>query len=58
MILQNLFYKGKGKSPVRIVKTILGEAYRDAGLLEPTNNEVLKVLKNMKETDKSIVLAM
>jgi hypothetical protein len=33
MILQNLFYKGKGKSPVRIVKTILGEAYRDDGLL-------------------------
>lgn len=47
MILQNLFYNGKGKSSVGIVKKILGEAYRDAGLLEPTNNEVFKVLQNM-----------
>ncbi len=47
--------KQKGKSTIGIVKDILEEAYRDAGLdFLPTNEDLLEHIESMDDYEKTL----
>jgi trans-aconitate methyltransferase len=59
MTLQSIYNKAKGKSTIGIVKDILEEACRDAGLdFLPTNEDLLEHMESMDDCEKTLVVQM
>jgi hypothetical protein len=55
MTLQSIYNKAKGKSTIGIVKDILEEAHRDAGLdFLPTNEDLLEHMESMDDYEKTL----
>jgi hypothetical protein len=56
MTLQSIYNNGKGNSAYGIVKAILEESYRDAGLhFLPTKKDVFEHMEKMEDYDRTLV---